>query len=154
MVAENADGLHRVLTNLEALSRIDADARQQRHVLLPQAAAEVTRQLRDHAAARGVLVQVAGDLPAVEVDAAAVELCLTNYVSNAIKYADPARPDRRVEVSGAFHAREANGGGGELTVAVRDNGVGVPAAERERLFEQFYRADGGTVTGAEGRASA
>jgi signal transduction histidine kinase len=59
MVAENADGLHRVLTNLEALSRIDADARQQRHVLLPQAAAEVTRQLRDHAAARGVLVQVA-----------------------------------------------------------------------------------------------
>jgi signal transduction histidine kinase len=44
------------------------------------------------------------------VDAAAVELCLTNYVSNAIKYADPARPDRRVEVSGRSTAREASGG--------------------------------------------
>jgi signal transduction histidine kinase len=71
-------------------------------------------------------------------------------VSNGIKYADPARDDRWVEVSGAFHPRVAGGGGGELTVAVLDNGVGVPAAERGRLFEQFYRAEGGTVTGAEG----
>ncbi len=150
MVAENADGLQRVLTNLEALSRLDADARQHRHVLLPQAAAEAVRQLRDQAAARGVEVRVAEDLPAVEVDAAAVELCLTNYVSNGIKYADPGRGDRLVEVTGAFQPREAGGGGGELTVRVRDNGVGVSPAERGRLFEQFYRADGGTVTGAEG----
>ncbi len=150
MVAENADGLQRLLGNLEALSRLDADARQQRHVLLPHAAAEAARQLRDHAAARGVAVRVADDLPAVEVDAAAVELCLGNYISNAIKYADPAREDRRVDVTGAFHPREAGGGGGELAVRVRDNGVGVPPAERARLFEQFYRAEGGTVTGAEG----
>ena len=150
MVAENADGLQRVLTNLEALSRLDADARQQRHVLLPQAAAEAARQLRDQAAARAVAVRIANDLPAVEVDAAAVELCLANYISNGIKYADPARADRWVEVRGAFHPREAGGGGGELGVTVRDNGVGVPPAERGRLFEQFYRAEGGTVTGAEG----
>lgn len=150
MVAENADGLQRVLANLEALSRLDADARQQRHVLLPQAAAEVVRTLRDAAEARGVEVRIAADLPAVEVDAAAAELCLANYVSNAIKYADPSRAERWVEVSGAFHPREAGGGGGELTVHVRDNGVGVPIAERDRLFEQFYRAEGGTVTGAEG----
>lgn len=151
MVAENADGLQRVLTNLEALSRLEANARQQRHVLLPQAAAEVVRQLRDHAQARGVVVRVAADLPAIEVDAAAVELCLTNYVSNAIKYADPAPGvERWAEVTGTFAPREAGGGGGELTVRVRDNGVGVPPAERERLFEQFYRAEGGTITGAEG----
>jgi signal transduction histidine kinase len=150
MVSENADGLQHVLGNLESLSRIEADARQHRHVLLPHAAAEAVRQLRDAAAARGVAVRVAGDLPAVEVDAAATELCLTNYVSNAIKYADPARDDRWVELTGTFHPREAGGGGGELRVEVRDNGVGVPPAERARLFEQFYRAGGGTVTGAEG----
>jgi signal transduction histidine kinase len=150
MVAENADGLQRVLTNLEQLSRLEADARQQRHVLLPQAAAEAVRQLRDHAAARGVAVRVADDLPAVEVDAAVVELSLVNYVSNAIKYADPASAERWVEIIGAHAPLEAGGGGGELTVRVRDNGVGVPEGERERLFEQFYRAEGATVTGAEG----
>ena len=48
--------------------------------------------------ARDVAVRVAPDLPAVEVNAAAVELCLTNYLSNAIKYSDPAKVERWVEV--------------------------------------------------------
>jgi signal transduction histidine kinase len=86
-----------------------------------------------------VTVRVAADIPAVEVDAAAVELCLANYVSNAIKYSDPKKPERLVEVTGELivptPARE-----GELIVRVRDNGIGVPAKAREHLFEQFFRA--------------
>ena len=39
---------------------------------------------------------------------------------------------------------------GELLVRVRDNGLGVPPDARERLFEEFYRAHGETVTGVEG----
>ena len=39
---------------------------------------------------------------------------------------------------------------GELVVRVRDNGLGVPVAARARLFEQFFRAHGDTVTGVEG----
>ena len=46
IVAQNAEGLQRVIENLVALSRIDRDARQQRNVLLPQAAAEVVRLLQ------------------------------------------------------------------------------------------------------------
>jgi signal transduction histidine kinase len=38
---------------------------------------------------------------------------------------------------------------GELVVRVRDNGIGVPEDARGRLFEQFFRAHGGTVA-AEG----
>ena len=150
MIVENAEGLQRVLDNLEALSRLDADTRQQRNVLLAQAAAEVARQLRDMAAARGVTVRLADDLPTVEVDAAAVELCLTNYVSNAIKYADPTVAERWVEVSGELRFGVPPDGGGELVVRVSDNGIGVPAAARGRLFDQFYRAHGETVTGVEG----
>lgn len=36
----------------------------------------------------------------VEVDAATVELCLPNDLSNAIKYSDPEKPERWVEVTG------------------------------------------------------
>lgn len=150
MITENADGLQRVLDNLEALSRLESDARQQRNVLLPHAAAEAARQLRDAAAARGVTVRVADDLPAVEVDAAAVELCLTNYISNAIKYSDPAIDDRRVEVTGGLRFGVTPEGGGELVVRVADNGIGVPPEARRRLFDQFYRAHGETITGVEG----
>jgi signal transduction histidine kinase len=150
MVRDNTDALQRVLDNLETLSRIESDTRQRRNVLLPQAAAEAARQLRDPAQAKGVTIDIADDLPAVEVDAAAVELCLMNYLSNAIKYADPKKRPRWAKVTGELRFRERVDGGPELIVRVYDNGLGVPSDARGRLFEQFYRAHGQTVTGVEG----
>lgn len=150
IVLQNAEGLQHVLENLEAISRIESDARQRHNILLPQATAEAARQLRDAAATRGVRIQIADDLPAVEVDAATVELCLANYLSNAIKYSDPAKADRWVEVSGELAFGGPPPGAGELIVRVRDNGLGVPPDARARLFEQFYRAHDDTITGAEG----
>jgi len=150
MVRDNTDALQRVLDNLETLSRIESDTRQRRNVLLQQAAAEAARQLREPAEANGVSIRVADDLPAVEVDAAAVELCLVNYLSNAIKYADPRKSDRWVTVTGELRFRERADGGPELVVRVTDNGIGVPPNARGRLFEQFYRAHRDTVTGVEG----
>jgi signal transduction histidine kinase len=148
IIAQNGEGLQRVLENLTALSRLEGESRRQRNVLLPQAAAEVVRQLRDAAKLGNVEVRIDADMPAVEVDAAAVELCLANYLSNAIKYADPKKERRTVEVSGELivptTARE-----GELVVRVRDNGLGVPTKAREHLFEQFFRAHDQTVA-AEG----
>jgi signal transduction histidine kinase len=149
VVIRNVDSMRLVLENLLELSRIDADARQQRHVRLPQAAAEVARQLRDFARAAGVELRMSDELPDVEVSAAAVELCLTNLVSNAIKYADSAKTRRWVRVTGRMTLDDA-GRPREAVVEVADNGVGVPEAERLRLFERFYRAPGTTVTGVEG----
>ncbi len=149
IVSQNAESLQLVLENLIALSRIDADARQQRNVLLPQAAAEVVRQLRDAAKIGTVDIRLDAMMPAVEVDAAAVELCLANYISNAIKYADPAKAERWVKVTGELIVPTPTTPG-ELLVRVQDNGLGVPVAGRKRLFEQFFRAHGETITGVEG----
>lgn len=135
-----------VLANLVELSTLDGDRRQQRHVTLARAAAEVARELRDMAAAGGVAVRL-GTLPSIEVSAAAVELALINYISNAIKYADPAKSERWVDVHG--HVVPRPGDAGELVVEVRDNGLGVPAGHRERLFERGYRAHPG-IAGVEG----
>ena len=132
------------------LTLLEEDARQQRHVLLPQAVAEVIRQLRELAAARGVEVRaLSADLAQVEVPAAAVELALSNYISNAIKYSDPSKPSRWVEITGSLQQGHS-GGDGELVVRVRDNGLGVPAGARAGLFEPFTRAHDDTVTGIEG----
>jgi signal transduction histidine kinase len=149
MISDNAAGLERVLTNLEALSRLDSESRQRRNVLLPQAAAEAARQLRRAAEARGVKIRIAEGLPRVEVDAAVVELSLVNYLSNAIKYSDASKKERWVEIRGElqFGVPPASG---ELIVRVRDNGIGVPPEAREQLYEQFFRAHGDTVTGVEG----
>lgn len=154
IVVRNVDAMRTRLDALLDLTRLDGgDARRQRHVELPQAAFEVVRSLRDAAEGRGVTVRL-GALPGLEVHAAAVELCLSNYVSNAIKYADPAKRERWVEITGAVRSIEAADRAGvarpEVVVMVRDNGLGVPAAAQPRLFRRFVRAHDQTATGVDG----
>ncbi len=149
MIGENVAGIETVLENLTALSRLDARVVQHRHVLLAQAVRESMRQLRELARTSGVVVRIEGDLPRVDVDAAAVELCLSNYLTNAIKYADRAKGDRWVAVSAEVRERDDHGHA-ELVVRTRDNGIGIPPESRARLFERFFRAPEATVTGVEG----
>lgn len=148
MILENSEELNRVLNNLESLSRIDTDSRRSKNVLLPQAAAEAVRQLREMSQTNRIQIEISDSLPTVEVDAAAVELCLVNYISNAIKYSDPAKTERLVKIEGMLDLSSSEGG--ELAVYVRDNGLGVPVERRGLLFDRFYRAHADTVTGAEG----
>lgn len=91
IVQRNAAAMRRTLANLVELASVDADARQQRRILLAQAVAEAARQLRDAVRAAGVEVRL-GELPSAEVPAAVVELAVTNCLSNAIKYAVPEEP--------------------------------------------------------------
>jgi signal transduction histidine kinase len=60
-----------------------------------------------------------------------IEQILSNLVSNAIKYSPSSEP---VEVSLVERS-------GEIEVAVTDNGPGIPAHERERIFERFHRLE-------------
>ena len=65
-------------------------------------------------------------------DADRLHQVLTNLLDNAVKY---GRAAGRVRVSG----REMDGGGVE--VCVSDDGPGIPAEARGRIFERFYRVD-------------
>jgi len=139
MILRNSTNMKVTLENLVELSRLDEDARQSRHIALRSAAAEVARQLRESARAHGVEIRLPADLPAIDVSAAAFELCLSNLLANAIKYSDPAKDKRWVEVR-AHVAAPDDGGPPETVVEVRDNGLGVPEAKRSELFKRFFRA--------------
>jgi len=149
IIARNAESLQRVLFNLESLSRTQADSRHCRNVMLPEAAAEAARELQDAAKAKGVRVQIADDLPPIEVDAAVIELCLMNYLSNGIKYSDSEKSERWVSVAATVQGPDTEHDR-EDVIRVSDNGVGIPADRREHLFEEFYRAHGDTVSDASG----
>jgi signal transduction histidine kinase len=58
----------------------------------------------------------------------ALRRCLTNLVSNALKYGGSARVD-------------VTDGPQRLEIRIRDKGPGIPAAELERVFEPFYRLE-------------
>ena len=141
MVVVNAREMQNTLANLLDLTRLEHDSRRQRHVALPEVCFEVVRRLREMAAARSVQVAIDPDIPKVEVNAAAMELVLTNLVSNAIKYSDPAREPRWVRLGASVeHAEDDEP---RLTVRVSDNGMGIPVESRPRLFQRFFRAHGG-----------
>jgi signal transduction histidine kinase len=148
VIMRNVESMRVVLDNLLVLTGIPIDSRQQRHVHLPEAAHEAARQVRAAARAKNVEIRIDPLLPAVEVSAAAVELCLTNLLANAIKYADPDASDRWAEVRGHLITRD--GEPTEVIVEVVDNGVGVPAEARARLFQRFFRAHEGMMPDVEG----
>jgi len=79
-------------------------------------------------------------LPLMSVDRAALDRAVTNLVSNALKYSDA---DARVDIR--VYRRD-----GEIVIEVEDRGVGVPDAERERIFERFHRLQRGSVHDVKG----
>lgn len=146
IIRRNGQAMQAAVANILAVTRPASDGRQQRNVRLRQAAQEASRQIREGAQAAGVVIRIAEDMPDVEVNAAGVELCLTNYLSNAIKYSDGSKAERWAEISAAI---ESGGDGAEVVVRVRDNGLGVPEEKRDGLFQHYFRAHE-TVTEVEG----
>lgn len=144
IIGRNAREMGETVENVIVLSRVGIDdARQHRNVMLPEAIKEAVRQIRDAAQAANVEVRVVDAIPDIEVNAAVIELCIKNYLSNALKYAEPSRGNRFVEISATD--QEAGPGKRELIVRVTDNGMGVPVGKREHLFERFYRAHEGSL---------
>jgi PAS domain S-box-containing protein len=76
-------------------------------------------------------LSVPGYVPTVAADRDKVRQVLVNLVENAIKYSPQGG---RVEV--ALEDREAT-----VLFSVKDEGLGIPDDERERIFQKFYRVD-------------
>jgi signal transduction histidine kinase len=75
----------------------------------------------------------------VEGDAAALRILVRNLVDNAVRYTPRGG---RVEVSVAQKAEQ-------VTLVVDDSGPGIPEAERQRVFDRFYRRSAQGETGPE-----
>ncbi len=91
---------------------------------------DVLQELAPMAAARTVAAQLTGDGTPIRlaVDRIKLKQALLNLVKNAIE-ASPACGDVAVTLTDSTHA---------VTVAVSDNGEGIPAAQFARLFSPFF----------------
>ena len=93
---------------------------------------DVARLLEPRGAQRGQRLTL--DLvpidPAPQVDALALQQAVINLVDNAIKFSPPST---RITI----RARIRDSATWEISVS--DQGPGVPAGERERIFDRFYR---------------
>jgi two-component system sensor histidine kinase KdpD len=76
-------------------------------------------------------LQVGSRVPLVEVDAVMLEHALVNLLENALRYA-PTDSPIRLEVTRSD---------GRVELRVVDRGPGIPATERDRIFEEFVRLE-------------
>ncbi len=107
---------------------------------LPVIVDQVLRRLRPRFddARVGVRVRDDGGPARVRADAARLGTVLTNLLTNALKYA-PSGTTVTVHLASGQIAGPA--GAAAVQVAVTDEGPGVPAEFRERIFEKFFRVE-------------
>jgi two-component system phosphate regulon sensor histidine kinase PhoR len=134
---------------------------------LGRVAADAAERLRLFAERQGLslVVDVPARVPPVRGDEARLGQVVVNLVHNALKFG--RAEDRLDAASGAPEDAAAQGsadgapgadepaevrvsvraGDGEVILSVEDHGVGIPAADRGRIFERFYKVDRVRVRG-------
>ena len=145
-VNASVEALERQFTALMDISKLDAGAvtpSRSRFALAPMLA-RLEREFAPLAATRRLRLSIAPTSVWVDSDPVLLERVLANLVSNAV---------RHTERGGAVVGVRRRGP--QVAIEVRDSGGGIPARERERIFEAFYqirpgaRAGGGMGLGLE-----
>lgn len=134
LVEGQTDRLGRLVTNLLDMTRIHSGALVARRS--PVAVEELLAEALEALAGTGIAQRLARDLepglPLVDVDHALIAQALANLLENALLHTPEGG---RITVT-------AQRAGAAVRVGVSDEGPGVPAAEREKIFLMFSRISG------------
>jgi signal transduction histidine kinase len=133
-IEEECDRLHRLITDLLDLSRIQAGRVAMRvgSVDLPQITAEIIDQLSPRAPRHSLRSSFPKSFPIIRGDADQLRRALFNLVQNAVKYSPNGG---EVLVAGELTSPSS------VVVRVIDQGIGIVPGEEERIFERFHRSD-------------
>jgi signal transduction histidine kinase/CheY-like chemotaxis protein len=130
-----ATQLKSIIDEMVSLRHIDTgDAQMRIEPVLPRDVfAAVLDDLRPLAEKKSQQLTVAlpATLPAVRSDEQVLHLVISNLLSNAIKFTPEGGA---IQVSASATEEQ-------VTFAIRDTGIGIPAEELERIFERFYQVE-------------
>ena len=132
VIDRNAKRLLRLAGDLQLLSQINSGQMPMEFCSadLADIAASAVEEMRPNADRKHIdLVLSATAVPRFAVDPTRIAQLLGNLLSNAVKFTPESG---RVEVR--LGTEE-----GQVVLAVADTGAGIPVADRERIFERFYR---------------
>ncbi|MFF7839283.1 ATP-binding protein [Streptomyces ossamyceticus] len=138
VVDRNANRLRALIEDLLTLSRIESGTfgSMKKPVDLHGLVASAADAIRPAAEAASVALETR--CPArplvLEADGDQLDRVLMNLLSNAVKFTPEGG-----KVTVATETRN-----GEAVLTVSDNGIGIPPAEQEKLFQRFFRASNAT----------
>jgi two-component system sensor histidine kinase KdpD len=131
-IIDESERLNRFIANLLDMTKLESGA------VVPNAALHDVGEVVGSALERAskilahhrIEMELADDLPMVEVDPVLFEQVLFNILDNAAKYAGAASTIRIQ----SWRGRDA------VILQVLDEGEGIPAGDVEHIFDKFYRA--------------
>jgi two-component system sensor histidine kinase KdpD len=139
-IQEEAERLNRFVGNLLDMMRLESGALELKRDwveigdVIGTALSRLTHALSEH----HIVVDVEPELPMLWIDFVLIEHVLVNLLENAAKYS-AAQTTIHVTARRQGHV---------IIVQVADQGIGVPAADLERIFDKFYRVQRGDRHGA------
>ncbi|CAM3952361.1 cell wall metabolism sensor histidine kinase WalK [Cohnella lubricantis] len=136
VIRSETERMIRLVTDLLHLSRFDSRQSQLRRQMtdvsemIEDVVDRFSLQLRQKAIT--AKVQVDPGLQKAWLDRDGIDQVLDNVVSNAIKY---TLDGGSIDLSAKWDES------GQLSIAVKDTGIGIPRKDLDRIFERFYRVD-------------
>jgi two-component system, OmpR family, sensor histidine kinase KdpD len=127
VIREEATRLSRLIDNLLDLSRLEANAAEPRVDWVDLG--EVITLAAEELPASSLRLQLSPELPMIRADAAQLERAFANVFDNSVRHSDGEPVLVR---AWPLHNR--------ILMRVVDRGPGIPPAQRERVFEPFYRS--------------
>ena len=134
VIEEEADRLDRLINNLLEASRMQAGGLKLKasYLDLADMARIVVEKLQATTDNHTITIDIPDDFPLIRGDHDRLREVLTNLIGNAIKYS----PD-----GGTITVQGMLGDGDTVRLSVSDEGIGIPPADHDRIFERFYRVD-------------
>lgn len=132
-IYEEAQRLIALIGDIMRLSQLDEDSLplEKQPVDLYALASSVLHRLEDAAQKKGISFALSGQRTIVSGVPQVLDEMIFNLCDNAVKY---NRENGHVRVCVSTEQEHA-------VLRVEDDGIGIPAADRDRVFERFYRVD-------------
>ena len=145
-VYQSSKGMLKLIEDLLNISRVESgrlkvEPKRTNLVRFIQGVIEEVRPLGKEKRCAIFFKKPAGKPPSVLIDPTLLRQVIHNFLTNAIRYSK--KTDCRISVS-LFER------GGNYIVSVKDNGIGIPKNEQQRIFERFYRAANAIESMSEG----
>lgn len=141
-VLEESDRLNGLVGNILDLARVRAGALvpAKEPTAIEDVLDSVLHRMRSRLANVTVRTIIRPDVPDIPIDPVQIDQVLSNLLENAARFSPPGG---EVLVSVSLWRRS-------VQVRIADQGPGIPAEDRERVFEAFYRRDAGDGRGGSG----